>query len=412
MGWRRAVFVGGCVLIAACSGSRAQEETVPGARVTAARTPASPVPVPATPTPAPPVNPVPQGPSAPPQTLVFQPAFHQALRWSSTVSETMTLRVKLPLGRAASCIRVGFRAGDGALTIVRAFIGLAGTGGAFARAPVPLAFDGQGGVAIAQARGVARSDAVPFSAAFHDDVYVSVVLRGQAAASAIDNLPDSFCYPGDQADAASPDGATPCPRGLAVQTLETEAPPTRAFLALGDSITEAYVDGPADYRKSWPAVLEAKLGLPVLNSGVSGQGVDGPLLHFENDVGSIPAVTDCIVLLGTNDLCTYSAGKLEAHLTMLYDQLRPRCRVWTATLTPREQENDGDLAVAQSELRQINAWLLARGQDPVIDFGAATRDPDHPDDWLPPFEMDGVHPNDEGAAAMAEAAARAITATK
>jgi lysophospholipase L1-like esterase len=138
--------------------------------------------------------------------------------------------------------------------------------------------------------------------------------------------------------------------------------------------------------------------------------VDGPLINFHNDVSSLQGVTDCLVLLGTNDLCSYDTATLEDRLALLYDKLRPYCRVWTATLTPREVENYGDLKAAQQELREVNTWLRGRGQEPLIDFSAVTRDPAHPDAWLPEYEADGVHPNYDGAWAMAHEAARVIQA--
>lgn len=402
MGIRRGVAWGVLWCCACGSGSGSEPQAQPPSTSTSSNAP-----VPISPASPPPVRPEP-----PPQAPVFQPAFHQALRWSTSVGTTTTFRMKLPLGRAASRVQVTFRAGDGPLSIARAFIGHAGEGGAFSEAPVPLTFGGSAGARIGSARGTATSDPVPFQSGFHDEVYVSVVLRGEAAASAIDAFPDSFCYPGDQADAASPSGGTPCTVAMAVQTVETEAPPTREFLAIGDSITEEYFDSPGDYRESWPQRLEGALRVPVLDSGVSGQGVDGPLTHFENDVSSVAGVTDCLVLIGTNDLTEYPTSTLEGWLTRLYDALRPSCRVWTATLTPREVENYGDLATAQRALREVNAWLRGRGADPLIDFNAVTRDPDRPDSWKAAYWMDGVHPNPSGAAAMAEEAARVISASE
>ena len=53
----------------------------------------------------------------------------------------------------------------------------------------------------------------------------------------------------------------------------------------------------------------------------------------------------------------------------------------------------------------VNQWIRSSGAfDAVVDFEAATRDPDHPKQFRPGFNNgDHLHPNDAGYQAMADA---------
>jgi lysophospholipase L1-like esterase len=59
----------------------------------------------------------------------------------------------------------------------------------------------------------------------------------------------------------------------------------------------------------------------------------------------------------------------------------------------------------EAERRRINRWIRTNGAfDGVIDFDRALRDPAHPTWMKPAYDSgDGLHPNDAGHAAMADA---------
>lgn len=63
-------------------------------------------------------------------------------------------------------------------------------------------------------------------------------------------------------------------------------PAGQPLLAVGDSFT--FGDGVAD-SQSWPAALERRVGLPVLNGGVSAYGFDQSVLRAERLLASRPA---------------------------------------------------------------------------------------------------------------------------
>jgi acyl-CoA thioesterase-1 len=76
---------------------------------------------------------------------------------------------------------------------------------------------------------------------------------------------------------------------------------TRPIVCLGDSITAGYIQG-ADYPdKSYPARLQEKVTVEVVNSGVSGDKTTDALSRVEDDVLSKnPQIV--IIALGGNDL--------------------------------------------------------------------------------------------------------------
>src|SRR5688572_18898221 len=59
----------------------------------------------------PPPDPVDPGPP------IFQVAYSQALRWSQTSYGTATFRLKIPLGRAGTQVRLSFRSGNSSLSV-------------------------------------------------------------------------------------------------------------------------------------------------------------------------------------------------------------------------------------------------------------------------------------------------------
>jgi lysophospholipase L1-like esterase len=347
---------------------------------------------------------------------VFQPGFHQALRWSVTTTGRTTYRMKVPVGRPGSRLRFAFRSGEGPLTIHAASVALAGTRGALASAPLPISFQGARAVSLpAGARRV--SDAVDFPVAFGTELYISFDVEGALAAGAIMTFPDSFKYPGANADVANPSGATPWMRAIGLDVIDVEAPSTRAFVALGDSITEGYVSGDVwdyvskndDYRNAWAMVAQRQLRVPIANAGVGGQGIQDAIANLETEVFTLSGISDCLVLLGTNDLPMYGAPELQAQLETLFSRLRPWCRIWAGTMLPKERTPTGDLATVNVRRRAVNDWLRTQANvTGVIDFAAVTASPTNPDVFRAGFNADGVHTSIQGQAAMGQEVARVL----
>lgn len=352
----------------------------------------------------------PPPPAPPPETVVaFQPGFHQALRWSHGVGTLTTFRMRIPVARAGERLRVTFRSGDGSLTLQRATVAKAGTDGALASTPLPLTFEGKAGFSVG-ARTRVTSDAVAFPVGFRDDLAISFEVRGTLSASAIDAFPGSFARTGAYAAVPGALGGAAFERAVGVATVEVEGPSGRVFLAMGDSITEGYVDMKNDTRNAWPALVESQLGVPVVNAAVSGQGFYDALERLDGEVLSLRGVTDCLVLLGTNDLGDDGAlGQIQARMLRMVERLEPFCRVWVSTLLPKEKSNHSPYPVVKTQRLAFNDWLRsgATGTD-LIDLEAVTRRPDDVHRFLDGLVQDGIHPSLEGHRVMSTEVVRVL----
>ena len=91
-----------------------------------------------------------------------------------------------------------------------------------------------------------------------------------------------------------------CDSGTSTTTVDNTAKP---IVCLGDSLTEGYgasQQGAVDKSKSYPAFLQKKVRVPVINAGISGDTSSGGLARVERDVLSKdPQIV--IILLGGND---------------------------------------------------------------------------------------------------------------
>ncbi|MFI9051902.1 SGNH/GDSL hydrolase family protein [Streptomyces sp. NPDC053427] len=204
-------------------------------------------------------------------------------------------------------------------------------------------------------------------------------------------------------------------------------------VAFGDSITEGGKI-PDDVNVRWPDVLARRLaaaarrgrGLSVVNAGIGGNrllsdvgtGADGRIhlgingeARFARDVLRQTAVSDAIVLLGTNDLgagtgvhrgTRVTADQVIAGLASLASRAHAAgIALHAGTITPNAL-----LSPTGERMRaQVNHWIrTGRAFDGVVDFDAALRDPAAPRRLRRAYNSgDGVHPNTAGMYAMAQA---------
>ncbi|NTX16404.1 SGNH/GDSL hydrolase family protein [Myxococcus sp. CA056] len=344
-----------------------------------------------------------------PPAVSFQPGFHQALRWSYSVSSVTTFRMRVPVARAGERIQVTFRAGDGALTLQRATVARAGADGSLVTTPVALSFEGKPGF-TSGARALVRSDPLTFPVTFRDDLAITFEVRGALAASAINAFPGSFARVGTHSQASEALGGEAFERSVGVATVDVEGPTGRAFLAMGDSITEGYVDLRNDTRNAWPALVESQLGVPVVNAGVSGQGFYDALMLLDDEVLAVKGITDCLVLLGTNDLGDEGAEEqMETRMLLLVQRLEPFCHVWVSTLLPKEKTNYGAYEYVKSQRLSFNAWLRAGGTGAeVIDLESVMRRTGNVHLYLEGLGVDGIHPSTDGHRVMATEVVRTL----
>ena len=121
----------------------------------------------------------------------------------------------------------------------------------------------------------------------------------------------------------------------------------------------------------------------------------------------LQGVTDCAVLIGTNNLGSMDASQITPRLEVLFGRLRPFCRVWAGTLLPKERTTVGTLPEVNARRQAVNAWIRTQAQVAgIIDFEAVTRRPDNPDCFQDGLAVDGIHPSVAGHKKMGEEAAR------
>jgi lysophospholipase L1-like esterase len=192
----------------------------------------------------------------------------------------------------------------------------------------------------------------------------------------------------------------------------------------------------------WPDVLAERLqadprtrGLSVINAGIGANRLlkDGTspsgLARLDRDVLSQPGVTTLIVLIGVNDIGMLSReGPVTPEgrqavvegLKAGYRQVIERAhalgiRVVGATILPfggtRTYRSDAD---ADADRQAVNAWIRTSGAfDAVVDFDAATRDPENPARLKAEYDSgDLLHPSPAGYRAMAAAIPLSILTPK
>ncbi len=304
----------------------------------------------------------------------------------------------------------------------------------------PIQFGGASGVTIAPGDEIV-SDPIEMTAAPLAELAVSLYFGSPSYLTTMHftSLRDSFVSAGDQTlreDLPAPSRLRPW---VVMTGLEAELDSRPAVIvALGDSITDGF--GSQQASGSWPERLAQRMRgeASVLNVGISGNrilrsGISlfGPaaLDRFERDVLRQAGVTTVIVQEGINDIQAPAVPNVfgddppsppvtSADLIAGLRELIRRSKdaglvVIGGTLLPYEA-----LAAivegGEETRREVNEWIRHSGElDAVIDFEAATHDPENPQRLLPAYDSgDGLHPNDAGYRAMADAAFEVIDRLK
>jgi lysophospholipase L1-like esterase len=272
------------------------------------------------------------------------------------------------------------------------------------------------------------------------DLAISVYLPdgATAATSPVTNhvraLQTAYVLSGNQAEVAEPVIEGTIESYYYFTGVDVTARANLPVLAvLGDSIANGDTSTP-DTNSRWPNRLAERIfapgsGLPragVLNLGISGNAVtfsiigDGAQARLDRDVLAQTGVTHVIIHEGINDLGLPGLLNLLGIPTPLvsaeaviagYQQLIARARarglrVVGATLTPSGGFvlPDYNTPAVEMKRQMINEWIRTSGAfDAVIDFDAVLRDPEDPAFIREDLTLDGLHPNDAGYQAMADA---------
>ena len=305
---------------------------------------------------------------------------------------------------------------------------------------VPLTFDGKSSVTI-QPGATAESDPANFRVTAFHDVVVSFYLPTATGPATQHTLSQQLSYLalGDQASATSSsgflvDGLTwYFLDGLDVQS----STPTRGVIALGDSLTDGFIYNTINANHRYPDYLAQRFqanpatqNVSVINEGISGNRLlsdnIGPSIfsRFQTDVLDQPGATDVILEVGINDIADppfiglpaqqKSAAQIIAGLERFAALAHSHgLKVYGTTITPA-----GDLTApagppfetyslpyVNQQRELVNAWMRSTNVfDGVIDFDKVLAKPTNDNETKPQYmEVDGVHPNDAGYEAMANA---------
>jgi lysophospholipase L1-like esterase len=389
-----------------------------------ATSPQQPRPFPAPRPPAPPAagaaTPAPPTPPAPPRPQPTTSFHNQTLRMIAHTS-IGGRRVRIELSNAFGSTPLGIGAAHIALRDTES--------GVVPASDRTLLFGGRPTCWIPPG-AVLISDAVNLDVPAASDLAVSIFIPDSAAADTMHavGLHTTYIKEGDATTAPTIADATTTQSFYFLTNVDVAAQPdAAAIVTFGDSITDGAVSTPNTDR-SWPSFLARRLAasgganIAVLNQGISGNRLlrDGAgvnaLARFDRDVLAQPGVKWLMILEGINDIGlglrsgaaasdVVSSDDLIVALKQLIERAHEHgIKVIGGTLTPFEGAAYYSEA-GETVRAAVNQWIRSAGAfDAVVDFDAATRDPEHPKQFRAGFNNgDHLHPNDAGYQAMADA---------
>ncbi|MFK3984364.1 GDSL-type esterase/lipase family protein [Micromonospora sp. NPDC050397] len=286
-----------------------------------------------------------------------------------------------------------------------------------------LTFDGAEQFVI-PAGEEAVADQVDLPVAAGTDLVVSLYFPAETGLATYSHRPAEIARIAGGNHVASP----ALPRAEQVQArfyisgVDVLAPPdTPVGVAFGDSWFEGVGTTTGANRRSVDFLNRRLARGWVVNQGIAGNRLlrDGVgehgLARFDRDVLSIPALTHVLVHFGINDIGLphmlgeppTTADALIEGFTGLADRAhRASLKVLAATIGPF---GGAGPAISTPEglavRREVNDWIRTTDVvDSVFDVGRAVANPDAPDHIHPALDSgDGMHLNDRGAKAMADA---------
>ena len=356
------------------------------------------------------------GPARPPRDSVD--------RTPTLVAQTVRLIARTSIGGDRVRIRLSNEYGDRPLVIAGAHIAVRDSGASVVAATDrALTFGGKSEMVL-RPGAVAVSDPVALDVPKLGDLAVSLYLGDSARL--VTRHPaayqTSYVRRGNVAGERTfvPDTSiTQWPFLTGIDVHNTAA--TGVIVTFGNSITDG-AGSTRDTNRRWPNVLAQRLlsstepAKGVVNHGIGGNRVltfgTGPsaLARFDRDVLMTPGVTHVVLLEGINDLgASVRDGVTADDIIQGYRQLIARARdrglvIIGATLTPAGPRPTWTPELEAKRVA-VNAFIRAPGNfDGVIDFDAATRDPEQPTQFLPAYDSrDHLHPSDAGYKAMGDA---------
>jgi len=349
-------------------------------------------------------------------------------------NQTLRQIVHISVGGRAVRVRFSNAIGSLPLTIDAASVGVRLTGANIVPGTLkPLTFGGVSSITIPP-HAVAVSDPVALRIEAQTDLAISLFVENATATTQL-TLAHQTSYlsgTGDFTGSANLSPASTFTSWYFLAGVEVKARNgTGTVVAFGDSITEGF-GSTTDANARWPDVLarrllERRIRLAVANMAISGNRVlndeIGPNAQsrFDSEALTVTGARHIILLEGINDIgfSQIAPGVFPPHVLLTnvsaddiiagYKQLIRRAhaqgiRIYGATLLAFVGAGYQDEA-AEVKRQAVNHWIRTAGAfDAVIDFDAATRDPNDPTRLNPGFDSgDHLHPNDAGFEAMGNA---------
>jgi lysophospholipase L1-like esterase len=341
------------------------------------------------------------------------------------------------IGGSAVRIRLTNLFGRQPLDIGQASVGEVASAGSLTGPAFPVTFNNGRSVVVPVGQEV-LSDPIPMSVSPLEDIAVSVYLPGQTGPATyhLFGQQDGYLAPGnhvnDVSDAAYPARTT---SWYFLDGVEVMGAFKRAgvVVAFGDSITDG-VGSTDGTNGRWPDFLARRLdgqdgneAPAVIDEGLGGNRVlnnsacfgQSALARFSRDVLDQPGVRAVIVLEGINDIGYSSdadigceapntdvsaAQIINGYKTLIAGAHSHGVKIFGCTMTPFGSSWFWSVE-GQAKWRAVNNWIRTSGAfDGVFDFARAIADPQDPNELNPADDAgDGLHPNDAGYAAMANA---------
>jgi lysophospholipase L1-like esterase len=358
-------------------------------------------------------------------------------------NQTIRQIVHISVGGTAVRLRLTNAFGENAVRFDSVYVGLHGNGASVRPGTNRrVTFAGQPAITI-PAGASTVSDPVNLTVLALQDLVVSLHAPGITGKPTMHLFASQFNFLSEAGDFAAEEGSANFPIltfgcWYYMDGVDVLASPSvkGAVVALGDSLTDSLFSTP-DANNRYPDFLARRIlaGPPggvlgVLNAGVTGNRIlsDSPCFgvnvgaRLDREVLARRGVVAVIFTMGSNDFgfpeidepppglppeCFQPATEVSAaEVIEGYRQVIARVRaagirIFGATVSPAT----GSSAAYREKRRAVNAWIRQSGEfDGVFDFAAAVADPRDPDSLAPWFDSgDGIHLNDEGYAAMANA---------
>ncbi|WP_067841564.1 GDSL-type esterase/lipase family protein [Nocardia lijiangensis] len=273
--------------------------------------------------------------------------------------------------------------------------------------------------------GETISDPIDLAVAAGDDLLLSLYLPEPTGLATFSHMPAEIAYAatGDQTGSLEMPDAQEIPSRFYVSGVDVlTSAPTDIAVAFGDSWFEGVGTTPSANRRSVDALNERTSRGWVVNQGIGGNRLltgeigERGLGRFERDARDVPGVRHILVHFGINDLILGGMGdQPPSTTTELIDGFTELARrahaagltIHVGTIGPYAGCIYPGMPIAETlaTRRAVNEWI--RGTDifdSVFDVDRAVADPLRPDYIRPEFDSgDGMHLNDAGARAMAEA---------